>query len=92
MASGTIDDLLLKASQQLERSSEEPVQQATMQEMLVEASQLLQELKPETTQLMTYSYRLPCSLRGCLWFLACVIWSSSVLKYQVSHVSKATGI
>ena len=49
MASGTIDDLLLKASQQLERSSEEPVQQATMQEMLVEASQLLQELKPETT-------------------------------------------
>ena len=46
--SGTIDDLLLKASQQLERSSEEPVQQATTQETLVEASQLLQGLEPET--------------------------------------------
>ena len=44
--SGTIDDLLLKASQQLERSSEEPVQQDTTQ---VEASQLLQGLEPETT-------------------------------------------
>ena len=46
--SGTIDDLLLKASQQLEHSSEEPVQQATTQETLVEASQLLQGLEPET--------------------------------------------
>ena len=30
VASGTIDDLLQKASQQLECSSEEPVQQATI--------------------------------------------------------------
>ena len=47
--SGTIDDLLLKASQQLEHSSEKSVQQATTQEMSVEALQLLQGLKPETT-------------------------------------------
>ena len=46
VVSGTIYDLLLKA---LERSSEEPVQQATTQETLVEASQLLQGLEPETT-------------------------------------------
>ena len=40
VVSGTIDNLLLMA---LERSSEEPVQQATTQETLVEASQLLFE-------------------------------------------------
>ena len=50
------------ASQKLERSSEEPVQQATTQEISVEASQLL------------------------LCFGSCMhaVWSSLVLKYQVS--------
>ena len=46
--SSTIDNLLLKASWQLERSLEKPVQQVTTQEALVEASQLLQGLEPAT--------------------------------------------
>ena len=46
--SSTIDNLLLKASQQSERSLEKPVQQVTTQETLVEASQLLQGLEPAT--------------------------------------------
>ncbi len=41
----TIDDLILQASQQLERSSEEPVKKAITQETLVEASQLLEGLE-----------------------------------------------
>ena len=47
--SGTIDNLLVKAFQWLERSSEELVQQATTQETLVEALRLLQGLEPEKT-------------------------------------------
>lgn len=45
--SGTIDDLLLKDSQQLEHSSEESVQQAGTQEMLVGVPQLLEGLEPD---------------------------------------------
>ena len=44
-----INNLLLKASQQLGHSLEEPVQQTTTQETLVEASQLLRGLEPEKT-------------------------------------------
>ena len=47
--SGTIADLLLKSSQQLECPSEEPVQQATIQKTVVEASQLLEGLELKTT-------------------------------------------
>ena len=47
--SGTIDNLLVKAFQWLECSSEELVQQATTQETFVEALRLLQRLEPEKT-------------------------------------------
>ena len=47
--SGMIEDSL-----QLEHSLEEPVQQATTQEMLVEASQLMQGFEPEATGAIDY--------------------------------------
>ena len=55
------DDLLLKASQQFECSSEEPVQQAARQEMLLEPEKtdVIDELLLQASQQFEWSFVVP---------------------------------
>ena len=86
--SGTIDDLLLKASQQLECSSEEPAQQASPMNLRRSLHNMLLQWM---LQLLGKSWvPVLLSFMYVVYMCGLVIFGSQVSSFIILHVSKVT--